>query len=82
MRLHFFCQRLLKIHQLVTILPNSCRKFKPHLKFYYLLRELLDQLFVTPKPANKIIPLKTLEKRRHLMSGPCKRPANLVSATF
>ena len=38
--------------------------------------------FANNQPDNKTIPLKTLEKRRHLMSRIRKEPANLVSAAF
>ena len=38
MRLQVSFSRLLKIHQLVFILPNSSRKFKSHFKFYSLFR--------------------------------------------
>ena len=34
------------------------------------------------QPDNKTIPLKTLEKRRHLMSGPLKRPAEFAATDF
>ncbi len=38
MRLQFSFSRLLKIHQLALILPNSYGNFKSHFKFYSLFR--------------------------------------------